>query len=88
MMVNTPTAARNDGRRFAVVCRTCGPEAAQTVDIDPGDDTIYVVCAECDEHLAAGEVLEADCRLSTQVGSLDQLDPRVRDGIDEVERDE
>ena len=75
---------RGDGRRGRVKCR-CG-RGDLDAELDTVDDTIYLRCPDCEADILVGGVIEASVTTTTTVESIADLDPKLRELMDEQDR--
>lgn len=79
------TVSHHDGRRGLVRCRDCGVGGSLSVEIDPSDSTVWVVCDQCQSDILVSELIEEDISIQYVVRSVDQLDPQIRNMVGEQE---
>lgn len=71
-----------DGRFGAVTCLECDVEPK--IGMDPLDDTLVLVCPECEDLVLIADVLKGRVNIKTAVESLEDMDPRLREPVREA----
>lgn len=74
-----------DGRVGGVTCIDC--DAEPKIGVDPLDNTLVLVCPECESVVLIADVIESRVDVNIAVDSVDDLDPRLRDRVQQQLRE-